>query len=48
MHADSHQLDGTTSSEEENAAEGLAAHLDALKNCEGASCRAAEEAETVP
>jgi hypothetical protein len=48
MKADPHQLDGTVSPEEESAAEYLAARLDALKDCEGESCRVAEEAESAP
>jgi N-acetylglucosamine-6-sulfatase len=46
--ADPHQLDGTVSREEEVAAGYLAARLDALEDCEGESCRTAEEAGTVP
>ena len=42
------ELDGSVSREEEVAAEYRAARLDALKDCEGESCRTAEEVGTVP
>jgi N-acetylglucosamine-6-sulfatase len=48
MNADPHQRDGTVSHVEEGAAGHLAARLDALEDCEGESCRTAEEVETMP
>jgi hypothetical protein len=41
--ADPYQLDGNVSPDEEGSVEGLAARLRALKDCEGNSCRAAED-----